>query len=79
LLELLALSAAGAPGWAYLAAAAATVAAALIAIRMSRVERARTGARPGIGANRLLREGGLAFMLVIPAVVLLLIALAGRR
>jgi hypothetical protein len=78
LAELAILSAIQAPLWVYAMALAATFGMILFGIKRSRTERRRAGTAPGIGAGRLVKEGGLAFLLVIPAVALLVVAVAGR-
>lgn len=72
----LVLAATGAPQWVYLVALAVSFGLLFFGKVRSRVERSRSGTSPTIGARRLLREGGLPFLLIIPVVMLLLLLLS---
>lgn len=76
LTSVLALSAVHAPTWAFLGAFGLSFALMFFGKSRSRVERSRAGAQPTIGMKRLLREGGLSFMLVIPVIALLILLLS---
>jgi hypothetical protein len=76
LVVVLALAALKAPSWAYLIGFGASFALLFFGKVRSRVERSRAGARPTIGIKRLVREGGLGFVLIIPAVALLILLLS---
>jgi hypothetical protein len=78
LIGVLALAAAHAPEWAYLIVLAVSFGLLFFGKIRSRLERSRAGARPTIGAKRLLREGGLGFVLIIPIVAMLIILLSRR-
>src|SRR5262245_7308296 len=78
LVAVLALSAAHAPQWSYLVALVATFGLLFFGKVRSRVERRKAGTTATIGFKRLLREGGLGFILIIPAVALLIILLSRR-
>jgi hypothetical protein len=70
------LAALKAPSWAYVVVLALSFGALFFGKIRSRVERSRAGARPTIGFKRLVREGGLPFLLLIPAVVLIITLLS---
>ena len=76
LVVMLALAAARAPQWGYLVALVACFGLLFFGKVRSRVERSRAGARPTIGFKRLLREGGLGFVLIIPVVAMLILLLS---
>lgn len=65
-----------APQWSYFIVLALSFGSLFFGKIRSRVERSRAGARPTIGVKRLLREGGLPFLLIIPIVVLLILFLS---
>jgi hypothetical protein len=78
LVEIGLMALAHAPQWVYLVALFSSFGLLFFGKQRSRLERARAGARPTLGLKRLIREGGLPFLLVLP-IIALLIALVGRR
>jgi hypothetical protein len=78
LVAVLVLAAAHAPEWTYMIALVGTFGLLFFGKVRSRLERRRAGTTPTIGLKRLVREGGLGFILVIPAVALLIILLSRR-
>lgn len=74
----LVLAVAHAPQWAYFVALGGSYALLFFGRVRSRLERTRAGATPSLSLRRILREGGLAFVLFIP-VVAALVYLLGRR
>jgi hypothetical protein len=78
LVVVLVLAALKAPSWAYLLGLGGTFGLLFFGKVRSRVERSRAGARPTIGFKRLVREGGLGFILIVPAVALLILLLSRR-
>lgn len=78
LIEVVALAAIRAPQWAYLVALASSFGLLFFGKVRSRLERSKAGARPTLPLPRLIREGGLGFILIVPAVVIL-IAILGKR
>jgi len=78
LVLVLGLAAGHAPQWAYLVALVATFGLLFFGKVRSRVERSRAGTTPTIGIKRLAREGGLGFILLIPAVAVLILLLSRR-
>ena len=65
-----------APSWAYVVVLALSFGSLFFGKVRSRVERSRAGARPTMGVKRLVREGGLPFLLIIPIVVGLILLLS---
>ena len=78
LLEVLAAAAIKAPQWAFLVALFSSFGLLFYGKQLSRTERRRAGTAPTIGIRRLIKEGGLPFILILPVVVML-IMLASRR
>ncbi len=78
LVEVLIIALAHAQQWVYLVALFSSFAFLFFGKQISRKERARAGTTPTMPFKRLLREGGLAFLLVVP-IIALLVALLGRR
>jgi hypothetical protein len=78
LMIVMALGAARAPGWAYVAALFASFGLLFWGKQRSRSERRRAGTRPTLPLRRLVREGGWSFLLLLP-VLAGLIVLLGRR
>lgn len=76
LVWVLLLAALKAPQWAYIVALAVSFGLLFFGKQRSRLERSRAGASPTIGAKRLLREGGLGFILIVPVVAMLIILLS---
>lgn len=76
--ELGAMALAHAPEWVYLVALFSSFGLLFFGKQRSRAERSKAGLKPTIGFKRLVRDGGLAFLLVLP-VIALLIAVVGRR
>lgn len=78
LVGVLILAAAKAPEWTYLVVLAVSFGMLFFGKVRSRSERSRAGARPTLEVKRLLREGGLPFLLIIPTVALLIVFLSRR-
>jgi hypothetical protein len=78
LLEVLALGALRSPPWAYLVALFSCFGLLFVGKQRSRNERRRAGARATLPMGRLLREGGLGILILIPLVAILVVALNGR-
>ncbi|MCA1834153.1 MAG: hypothetical protein ABR548_14760 [Actinomycetota bacterium] len=77
LVEILLMALVHAPSWVYMVALFSSFIVLFAGKQWSRAERRKAGARPTIGFKRLVREGGLPFLLVLPMIALL-IALLGR-
>jgi hypothetical protein len=73
------LSAVHAPPVAYIVALGASYAFLFFGRIGSRRARASAGALPSIGVRRMLREGGLRFVLFVPAVAAVVLVLALAR
>lgn len=67
-----------APQWAYMVAFFSSYGLLFFGKQMSRAERRRAGAAPSLGLRRLVKEGGLPFLLILPVVVMLIV-LASRQ
>ncbi|MGZ4204264.1 MAG: hypothetical protein ACXVES_03085 [Actinomycetota bacterium] len=78
LVEVLAMAAVHAPGWAFLVALFSSFALLFFGKQRTRGERRAAGTRPTMPLKRLIREGGLGFILIVP-VIALIIAVLGRR
>lgn len=78
LVGVLVCSALGAPQNAYLVALALSFGALFFGKQLSRLERRRAGARATLPVGRLLREGGVQFLLLIPLLGLLVYFLGKR-
>jgi hypothetical protein len=78
LVEVLAAAAIKAPQWAFLVALFSSFGLLFYGKQLSRTERRRAGTTPTIGLRRLIKEGGLPFVLIAPVLVMLLL-LAARR
>jgi hypothetical protein len=76
LIEVLALAALHAPQWAYLAALFTSFGLLFFGKQRSRSERKLAGTTPTLPMKRLVKEGGLGFLLVIPAIAVLIILLS---
>ncbi|MGH2830285.1 MAG: hypothetical protein ACRDJM_07355, partial [Actinomycetota bacterium] len=74
LAEVLALGALRAPQWAFLVAFFSAFALLFAGKQISRSARRRAGTTPTLPLKRLLREGGLAIVAVIPIIVILIVA-----
>jgi len=72
------LAATHAPPWTYLGALFVSFGMLFFGKVRSRVERSRAGARPTLELKRLIREGGLPFLMIIPTVALLILFLSRR-
>lgn len=77
LVTVLALAVTKAPPWAYLVGLGTSYALLFFGRIRSRTERSRAGASPALPVKRLLREGGLPFILLIP-IVAAIVYLLGR-
>lgn len=73
-----ALATAGAPQWTFLLALALCGGVLLVGMLGARTARARAGLRPAPPLGELLRNGGFRFLL-LPALLLLLLALSSRH
>jgi hypothetical protein len=78
LVEVLILAAVHAPPWVYIVALFTSFGLLFMGKVRARAERQKAGARPTMEFRRLLREGGLGFLLIVP-VIALLIAMLSRR
>lgn len=78
LVELGILAALKAPQWAYLVALFSSFGLLFFGKQRSRSERHKAGARPTLPIKRLVREGGLGFLLILPVIAILIVAL-GRK
>jgi hypothetical protein len=78
LLLVLAASATGAPSWVYPAALVVSVVVMLAGRRIARGARREAGAAPSVPVGRLIKDGGFRFVLMIPALMLLLIFLSRK-
>ena len=78
LLEIIAMAAAHAPQWVYIVALISSFGMLFFGKQRSRLEHKRSGARPTLPFKRLIQEGGLGFLLIVP-VIALLIAVLGRK
>lgn len=77
LVELILMAALSAPPWMYVLALASSVGLLVLGKMTSRAARKSAGAQT-FGINRLVREGGMPFLLLLPAIVLLVYTV-GRR
>jgi hypothetical protein len=77
-MEILILAAFHAPPWSFLVALGLSYALLFFGKQRSRSERRKKGARPTMPVGRLMREGGLGIVLVIPAAAILILILAAR-
>ena len=75
LLEVLILGALRAPSWTFVVALVCSLGVLLFGKLRSRSERERAGVRPTLPFGRLLREGGLGIMLLVPIVAIIVAAL----
>jgi hypothetical protein len=78
LIELVILAAVHAPEIVYLIALFTTFGLLFFGRQRSRSERTKAGASPTLGLKRLVKEGGLGFMMIIPAIILLVVVLSRR-
>lgn len=72
------LAASRAPQWAYLVAMVATYGLLFMGRVRSRLERKRAGTSPALPLRRLVKEGGLGFLLIAPVVALLMLLASTR-
>jgi hypothetical protein len=78
LAEVVALGALRGPPWAYLVALFSSFGLLFVGKQRSRNERRRAGARATLPMGRLLREGGLGILILLPLVAIVVVALNGR-
>lgn len=78
LVLLFVLAAVSAPRWAYGLALLGSFGLLVVGKRRSRAERSAAGARARVPLSQIVREGGLRFILILPAVAILLVLLAKR-
>jgi hypothetical protein len=76
LASVLILAAAKAPTWGYIVVLGLSFGLTFFGRVRSRSERTRAGTTPTIGVKRLLREGGLGFILIVPVVAVLIVLLS---
>ena len=78
LIEILVMAAFHAPQWVFIVALFSSFGVLFVGKQGSRAERRRAGTTPTLPIKRLVREGGLGFLLIVP-VIALLIAMLGRQ
>jgi hypothetical protein len=78
LVEVVVMGALRSPPWAYLVALFSSFGLLFVGKQRSRSERRRAGARATLPMGRLLREGGLGILILLPLVAILIVALSGR-
>ena len=70
------LAALHAPQWTFLVTLFVSFGLLFFGKVSSRAERSHAGARPTLGLKRLVREGGLPFLLIVPAVALVILVVS---
>jgi hypothetical protein len=78
LIVVLILAAVHAPAWTFLGAMVASFILLFFGKQRSRGERRHAGASPTLPLKRLMKEGGLGFILIIPVIALLILMLSRR-
>ncbi len=76
LAEVVIMAAIHAPQWAFLVALFSSFGLLFFGKQRSRAERRKAGARPTLPLRRLVREGGLGFLLIVPVVAIAMVLLS---
>jgi len=78
LIEVVVMAAIHAPEWAFIVALFSSFGLLFFGKQRSRAERRAAGTRPTMPLTRLVREGGLGFMLIVPVIALLIVVMSRR-
>jgi len=78
LIEVLVMAAVHAPQWAFIVAIFSSFAFLFFGKQRSRAERRAAGTTPTMPLKRLVREGGLGFLLIVPVIALLIVVISRR-
>ena len=78
LIEVVVMAAIHAPEWAFIVALFSSFGLLFFGKQRSRAERRAAGTRPTMPLKRLVREGGLGFMLIVPVIALLIVVMSRR-